>query len=49
MGSTGIHAFWVIFRFHGREGGKVEKEEQSHGSGAGLIGGFGTFMHVLLQ
>jgi hypothetical protein len=34
LGRAGIHAFWSFFRFHGREGGEMEEEEQSYGAGA---------------
>jgi len=34
LGSVGIHALWVVLRFHGWQGSTMEKEEQFDGAGA---------------
>lgn len=34
LGGIGIHALWVILRFHGWQGCTMEEEEQFDGAGA---------------
>lgn len=33
LGGSGIHALWIVFRLHGREGGEMAQQILPHGPG----------------